>query len=252
MRPQDLASGASFVALGATVWALVTRQWWLAVGFALAVVAADLGSRWLSRRLPSHFRARFRFVLVHPRSERQWLVQALDPRPGEHILELGPGKGQHAVEVAVQLGPDGRLDVLDLQPEMLAAVERRAARRSLTNIVTTEGNACGRLPYDDASFDAAYLFGVFGELPDPDLTLRELGRVLKDGGRLVVGEVRVLDPDYVSLPRLRRRAEVAGFGFQRRSGSAAYYLACFTAASAPPDSTELEAGADPHARRTEP
>ena len=229
MRAQDLAFGAFLAATGGLVWALVTGRWLLAGGLALAAVAADLASRWLSRRYPSHFRARFRFVLVHPASDCRRLVQALDPQRGEHVLEIGPGKGQHAVDVATQLGPEGRLDVLDLQPEMLAAVEGRARRRGIVNIHTTVGNACKRLPYEDDNFDAAYLIGVLGELPDADTTLRELRRVLKEGGRLVVGEVLILDPDYVPLGTLKGRTRSAGFSFEQRSGSRLYYLACFRA-----------------------
>ena len=88
--------------------------------------------------------------------------------------------------------------------------------------------ACKRLPYEDDNFDAAYLIGVLGELPDAGTTLRELRRVLK-GGRLVVGEVLVLDPDYVPLGTLKRRPRSTGFSFEQRSGSRLYYLACFRA-----------------------
>jgi len=198
--------------------------------FIVATVAADLTGRWLSRRNPTPFRARWRAILVHPAGDRRRLREALAPQPGERILEIGPGAGHHAVDVARDVVPGGRLDVLDLQQEMLDAVEDRARRHGVENIVGVAADACDRLPYDDATFDATYLVGVLGELPEPDAALRGLRRVLKETGRLVVGEA-VLDPDFVPLHTLRRRAGNAGFAFEHRLGSPAYYYARFRVAA---------------------
>ncbi len=67
---------------------------------------------------------------------------------------------------------------------------------------------------------------MLGEIPDQDAALRELARVLKPGGRLVVGEL-FGDPHWVSPGSLRRRAEAAGLVFARRSGSPLGYFARF-------------------------
>ncbi len=83
-----------------------------------------------------------------------------------------------------------------------------------------------RLPYRDATFDAAYVVGVFGEVPDEHAALQELRRVLKPTGRLVVGEV-AFDPDFVTFGSLQERAERAGFVFERRVGGSLSYLARF-------------------------
>jgi ubiquinone/menaquinone biosynthesis C-methylase UbiE len=59
----------------------------------------------------------------------------------------------------------------------------RARERDLQNITPTQGDA-RRLPYANASFDAAYLVAVLGEIPDQEAALRELARVHTPGGRL--------------------------------------------------------------------
>jgi ubiquinone/menaquinone biosynthesis C-methylase UbiE len=102
---------------------------------------------------------------------------------------------------------------------------RRARQRGVTNITATRGDA-RQLPYPDASFDAALMAAVLGEIPNQDAALREIARVLKPGGRLVVGEL-FGDPHWVSPKRLRQRAEAAGLSFSHRSGTPLGYLARF-------------------------
>ena len=102
----------------------------------------------------------------------------------------------------------------------------RAHEAGVENIVPTQGDA-RELPYADATFDAAYLTAVLGEIPDQDEALRQLARVLKPGGRLVVGEL-FGDPHWVSPKRLRERAERAGLAFSERSGTSLGYFARFT------------------------
>jgi SAM-dependent methyltransferase len=189
-----------------------------------ALVAGTLARRW-SRLYPAPMPHAMRWVLYlsHPGLSPAALHRVLKPRPGERMLEIGPGIGHHALPTAAELGPGGRLDVLDVQPEMLADLARRAAERSVSNIVAKEGDA-QELPYPDATFDAAYLVTVLGEIPSPSAALRELRRVVKPGGRVVLGEL-FLDPDYVSPRRLRQLASGAGLAFGAQAGSRLSYLA---------------------------
>src|SRR4051794_11510207 len=168
-----------------------------------AVVAAALW--WRKHPSACPYGQRFWVEAPHPLITRARLQEVLDPQPGERVLEVGPGTGYYSLDVATWVSPGGRLDIFDLQPEMLDHTMRRAAERGLANVVPTQGDA-RQLPYPDASFHAACLTAVLGEIPDQDAALRELARVLKPGGRLVVGEL-VGDPHWVSPKRLRRRAE---------------------------------------------
>jgi SAM-dependent methyltransferase len=104
-----------------------------------------------------------------------------------------------------------------------------ARAEGITTIEPRQGDA-RRLPYDDATFDAAFLVAVLGEIPDQDAALRELRRVLKTSGRLVVGEL-FGDPHMVTERTLRVRAARAGLRFERRVGWPFAYFGVLTADS---------------------
>ena len=195
----------------------------LAIAAGTAVLAAALW--WRKHPSACPYGQRFWVEAPHPLITRDRLRTVLEPRDGERLLEVGPGTGYYTLDVAAWLSPGGQLDIFDLQQEMLEHTMRRAGERGLTNITPTRGDA-RQLPYTDATFDAAYLITVLGEIPDQDAALRELARVLKFGGRLVVGEL-FGDPHWVSPARLRRRAEAAGLMFNRRSGTPLGYFARF-------------------------
>jgi SAM-dependent methyltransferase len=230
VRKQDTAW---FVALGGALLsglALLRRRLRVSVFLALGAGAAGIASRRWSRHDKAPFPYSLRWILDFPHPITPDLLrQGVQPSDGNHMLEIGPGTGRHAVRVAQWVGSSGTLDVFDVQQQMLDAVMRRAADQGVTNIAPTHGQAGERLPYPDARFDAAYLVTVIGEIPDPEVALRELRRVLRPRGRLAVGEV-ILDPDYTPLGELRSRAEACGFRFVQRHGSPFAYVAQFEAA----------------------
>ena len=193
----------------------------LVLAFVGAVAALAL---WW-RRHPSACPYSQRFWVQAPRPlvTRKRLREALGPRAGERLLEVGPGTGYYALPVAEWLGPEGTLEVFDVQQEMLDHTAGRAREAGLDTIVPTQGDARA-LPYGDDAVDGAYLVTVLGEIPDQDAALRELARVVRPGGRVVVGEV-IGDPHWVAPGALRRRAEAAGLRFERRIGSPLGYFA---------------------------
>jgi SAM-dependent methyltransferase len=137
--------------------------------------------------------------------------------PGERVLELGPGPGAFTVEAARRVGPEGRLIAVDIQPKMIAQVEKQVQEAGLTNVETHVASACA-LPLDDASVDRTFLITVLPEIPDQDLALAELHRVLRPGGVLSITE-EFLDPDYPFAFETVRRVEAAGFRLERRCGN---------------------------------
>jgi ubiquinone/menaquinone biosynthesis C-methylase UbiE len=191
-----------------------------------AVGALGAAALWW-RKNPSAcpYGQRFWVEAPHPFITRARLDEVLAAKPGERILEVGPGTGYYSLEVAEWISPGGQLDVFDLQQEMLDHTMRRAGERGVGNIVPTQGDA-RELPYPRESFDAAFLVTVLGEIPDQQAALGELARVLKPGGRLVVGEL-FGDPHWVSPRRVRERAAREGLEFVGQSGSAVGYFARF-------------------------
>jgi ubiquinone/menaquinone biosynthesis C-methylase UbiE len=179
------------------------------------------------RRNPSAcpYNQRFWVQAPHPFITRDRLREALAPEPGERLLEIGPGTGYYALPVAEWLGESGTLELLDVQQEFLDHTTGRAREQGLTNLVPTLGDAQA-MPYEDATFDGAYLATVLGEVPDRGAALRELRRVVKPGGRVVFGEL-FGDPHMVTEGALRREGEAAGLRFERRFGPSFGFFARF-------------------------
>lgn len=146
-------------------------------------------------------------------------------RPGERVLELGPGPGAFSVGAARCAGPEGQLIAVDIQPQMIAQVKRRVHEAGLSNVETHVADA-HHLPLDDESVDRAFLITVLPEIPDPSRALAELRRVLRPDGVLSITE-EFSDPDYLFLSETIRLAKSAGFRFEERFGNLWVYTANF-------------------------
>jgi ubiquinone/menaquinone biosynthesis C-methylase UbiE len=177
---------------------------------------------WRSHPSACPYSQRFWVEAPHPFITRARLREILEPRPGERLLEVGPGTGYYSLPAAQWVSPDGSLDVLDVQQEMLDHTIRRAREEGIENITATLADA-RELPFGDDSFDGAFLVTVLGEIPDQDAALTELRRVVRPGGRVVVGEL-FGDPHMVTHAALRRRAETAGLRVERKLGGAVWHF----------------------------
>ena len=199
MRTRTIAAGAAAAAAGLAAW-----------------------ERLNPKACP--YSQRFMVQAPRPLITRPRLLEVLEPKSGERLLELGPGTGYYSLVVAEALA-GGRLDLFDIQQEMLDHTMRAAARRGLQNLHPQQGDA-RQLPYDDDVFDGAFLITVLGEIPEGDRALAELQRVVRPGGRVVFGET-ILDPHIVTFGTLRRRAEAAGMRYERRAGNGLGFFARF-------------------------
>jgi len=192
----------------------------------LAAVAGGtaLGAALWWRKHPSAcpYSQRFWVEAPHPFITPQRLCEILEPVGGERLLEVGPGTGYYSLPVAGWLSPVGRLDVVDIQEEMLDHTMRRARDERIGHIKPTLSDA-RELPFPDDTFDGAYLVATLGEIPDQVAARREFGRVVRPGGRIVVGEL-FGDPHMVTHSQLAERANAAGLRVERKLGGALWHF----------------------------
>ncbi|HTU00797.1 MAG TPA: methyltransferase domain-containing protein [Candidatus Sulfotelmatobacter sp.] len=111
---------------------------------------------------------------------------------GMAVLEPGPGMGFFTVELARRVGAGGRVVAVDLQPQMLAGVRRRAARAGLLDRMDLRLATRESLQVSDlaGTVDFALVFAVVHELPAAAPFFREVAGALKPGGALLLVEPR--------------------------------------------------------------
>jgi len=114
---------------------------------------------------------------------RARLLEVLALKPGEHVLDVGPGPGHYAFEMSPAVGDAGRVAGVDNSEQALATARRRCS--GLANVGFFLGEAVA-LPFDAATFDAVLSTQVFEYLPDVGAALAEVFRVLKPGGRVLI------------------------------------------------------------------
>lgn len=129
-----------------------------------------------------HYEALWRRQIVAAQAR---LLECAAPQPGEHVLDVACGTGIVAFAAARAVGPDGRVTGVDLSGRMIETARLRADVRNVAN-ATFERMDAERLDLPEASFDLAVCALGLMYMPDPEKALREMRRVLRPGGRLVV------------------------------------------------------------------
>jgi ubiquinone/menaquinone biosynthesis C-methylase UbiE len=115
--------------------------------------------------------------------------------PGERVLDVACGTGRGTLGLAQAVGPAGSVDAMDLTEAMLEQARRKLESQGLARRVHLRQGNARSLPYPDGSFDLVYNGYMFDLIPlDGFLPiLKEMARVLKPGGRLVL--VNMSKPD---------------------------------------------------------
>ena len=140
--------------------------------------------------------------------------------PGMTVLDFGCAMGFHSLPAARLVGERGRVIAVDIQPRMLAALRRRAAKAGLLERIDARLCPPDGLGLDglEGTIDVALAFHVLHETPDIPRTLRQLCEALRPGGKLLLAE----PPGHVSAASLAAtlaQAESAGFRVASRTGT---------------------------------
>jgi len=121
------------------------------------------------------------------------LVESLKLQPGMVVADIGAGSGVISVRLARQIGPSGKVMAVDIQKEMLQALEIKCKGLGIPNVQGVLGTT--RSPnLDDDSVDLAIMVDVYHEFDFPYEMLQAISRSLKPGGRVVFVEYRKEDP----------------------------------------------------------
>lgn len=122
---------------------------------------------------------------VHARGrDLDVVVRFARPQPTDVVLDVSTGAGHTALALAPYVA---RVVATDLTPEMLAVARRLAAERGVRNVEFQEADVRA-LPFGDATFDVVTCRTAAHHYPELVTPVREMGRVLRRGGRLVVSD----------------------------------------------------------------
>jgi ubiquinone/menaquinone biosynthesis C-methylase UbiE len=140
----------------------------------------DEGMNWL-----------FRSFFADEDAVRRGMVDLLGLQPQHRVLEIGCGTCRDSTHIASLLGPGGALYLQDLSASMLAVGQRRMTARLTGAAACTVDFFVGNvahLPFADGFFDAAFHFGGLNLFTDKKQALAEMTRVVRVGGKVVVGD----------------------------------------------------------------
>ena len=113
----------------------------------------------------------------------EWIVDRVDPQPGQTILDVAAGTGDLGFAAAARVGDDGGVICTDFAPEMIEAARRNGAARGIENVEYRVLDA-EKMDLADDSVDGVVSRWSYMLMADPAAALSETNRVLRDDGTL--------------------------------------------------------------------
>ncbi|MEW4487883.1 methyltransferase domain-containing protein [Thalassoglobus sp. JC818] len=163
------------------------------LGREIARVMGHQGIRWLER----------------PEREEEErlskLIEGLNIEPGMTVADIGAGSGVISVLLSEAVGPSGTVLAVDIQPEMLEALQAKCKFLEIDNVVPVLGTT--KSPRLEAgTVDLIVMVDVYHEFDFPFEMLQNISQALKLGGRVAFVEYRKEDP-YVPIKEVHKMSE---------------------------------------------
>lgn len=141
--------------------------------------------------------------LIRNKREREEGVtkmrEELRLKPGMAVCDMGAGNGYHTIPMAEAVGATGKVYAVDVQPEMIVMLNKRAAEKGITSIQTIVGEYHDpKLPAN--SCDLVLLVDVYHEFSHPVQMLDGMKKALKPGGQICLVEFRAEDDEVPIKP----------------------------------------------------
>lgn len=142
-------------------------------------------------------------------SERRTLIDRLDLSPDSVALEVAAGTGENLVAIAGRIGAEGAVFGVDLSPRMLRQAAPKLGKAGLSATLVL-GNAA-RLPFRDGTFDSVLDGFGMKYYPDKGRAIREMLRVVKPGGKVVIAELGLPQNALLGIRQRMLRAWIPHF-----------------------------------------
>lgn len=127
--------------------------------------------------------------------DRSWRRRALkwivEPRKPQQILDMACGTGDFSIAIARKANPDTLVTGVDLSEGMLSVMAGKVAAHGLDGRIVFEQGGCESLRFSDDTFDRVTIAFGIRNFENRETALREIIRVLKPGGSLVILELSV-------------------------------------------------------------
>lgn len=116
---------------------------------------------------------------------RKKAVETAEAKPGMKIIDICCGTAQLSLELAMEVGKEGKVQGLDFSENMLAKARENLANSPYRSIIDLQQGDAMNLPYPDNTFDGATVGWGLRNLPDLEKGIREMIRVVKPGSMVV-------------------------------------------------------------------
>ena len=167
--------------------------------------------------------------LIRPEREKneqpEKVLDVLKLQKGQTVCDFGAGNGYFSLRMARRVGTTGKVLAVDIQPQMLELLRRRASAQKVNNVVPvlcTETDP--KLPAD--SIDLLIMVDVYHEISNPVPVMKGIHKAMKKDGRVVLVEYRGEDPiipikplHRTTVQQMASELEAVGFSFTASKGS---------------------------------